>query len=401
MNAPTDVLVTGIGVVAPNGAGRRAWWASVLRGRTGIAPLTRFDAARYPVRLAGEISGVPADSEVPGRLRPATDRITRLTLAVAAEALRDAGVPPDLLASAGVLTAGTAGGAEFGQRALQALWSRGGRHVSAYQSIAWFPAAGSGQVSVRHGMRGPCGTVVTGQSGGLDALAQARRHIRKGAAPLMLAGGVDSHLCPWGWAAQSAAGELSRSDDPARAYRPFDAHADGHVVGEGGALLVLESAAGARARGVGVYGRLAGCAATFDGPDTPRLRHAAQAALADAGLGTSEVDVVFADAEGGRAADRAEAEAITGLFGPRGVPVTAPKTMTGRLQAGGAGLDVAAALLALRTGLLPPTTATRDTADDCPLDLVLGEPRRTAPRCALVLARGRGGFNSAAVVTAD
>ncbi|MET9995254.1 ketosynthase chain-length factor [Streptomyces mutabilis] len=396
----TDSVVTGIGVTAPNGLGTEAWWAATLRGESGIRPVTRFDASRYPVRVAGEVPGFVDEEHLPSRLLPQTDRVTRLSLAAAKEALDGSGSDPSSLPEygAGVVTASSAGGFEFGQRELQALWSKGGQHVSAYQSFAWFYAVNTGQISIRHGLRGSSGVVVAEQAGGLDAVAHARRQIRKGAR-LMVTGGVDSALCPWGWAAHLAAGELSRVPDPARAYLPFDAEADGHVVGEGGALFVLENAAAARKRGARAYGAFTGYAATFDGPGTPRLADAARLALADAGVNAGDIDVVFADAAGARAADRAEAEALAALFGPRGVPVTAPKSMTGRLLAGGASLDVAAALLTLRDQVIPPTVGTTEPAADCPVDVVTA-PRETAVRHALVLARGRGGFNSAAVLSA-
>ncbi|WP_433340391.1 beta-ketoacyl synthase N-terminal-like domain-containing protein [Streptomyces sp. CA-253872] len=397
---PGTPVVTGIGVAAPNGLGAAAWWAAVLRGENGIGPVTLFDASGYPVRLAGEVPGFVAADHVSSRLLPQTDRVTRLSLAVAREALDDAGVDPAELPdyTAGVVTASSAGGFEFGQRELQALWSRGGRHVSAYQSFAWFYAVNTGQISIRHGLRGASGAVVSEQAGGLDAVAQARRQIRRGTR-LVITGGVDSALCPWGWAAHLAGGGLSTADDPALAFLPFDAGARGHVVGEGGALFVLEDAALARQRGAHIYGSVSGCAATFDADGSPRLADAARLALADAGVGPADVDVVFADAAGDRAADRAEAAAIADLFGRFGVPVTAPKSMTGRLLAGGASLDLAAALFALREQVIPPTTGTERPAGDCPVDLVTGAPRRGVRlRHALVLARGRGGFNAAAVV---
>ena len=393
-------VFTGIGIAAPGGLGTEAWWAAVLRGACGIGPVTRFDASGYPVRIAGEVAGFTDAEHIPGRLLPQTDRVTRLALAMAQEAVADCGA--DLAAlpdyAAGVVTASGAGGFEFGQRELQALWSAGSRHVSAYQSFAWFNAVNTGQISIRHGLRGASGVLVSEQAGGLDAAAQARRQIR-GGARLVITGGADSALCPWGWAAHLAGGGLSTVRDPARAYLPFDAGASGHVAGEGGAMLVLEDAAGARERGATVYGTLAGYAATFDGAGLPRLADAARLALADAQVQPGDVDVVFADAAGERTADRAEAAAIAGLFGPCGVPVTAPKSMTGRLLAGGSALDLAAALLALRDQVVPPTAGTAAPAADCPIDLVTGSARRGLRlRTALVLARGRGGFNSAVVL---
>lgn len=404
--ARTRAVVTGIGVVAPNGFGTEAWWAAVLRGESGIRPLTRFDASGYPARLAGEVPGFVAEDHVPSRLLAQTDQVTRLSLVAAEEALKDAGVDPAALPeyAAGAVTASSAGGFEFGQRELQALWSKGSQHVSAYQSFAWFYAVNTGQISIRHGLRGASGVLVSDQAGGLDAVGQARRQLRRGTS-LVVTGAIDSALCPWAWAAHLAEGRISVSEDPASAFLPFSADAEGYVPGEGGALLILEDADTAGARAARVYGTVAGYASTFDpAPHTgggPRLGAAAELALADAGVRPDQVDVVFADGAGERAADRAEARAINELFGERGVPVTAPKSMTGRLAAGGGSLDLAAALLSLRDQVIPPTTGTRGPAQDCPLDLVTGTPRRGVElRTALVLARGRGGFNSAVVVRA-
>ncbi|MCX5381179.1 ketosynthase chain-length factor [Streptomyces sp. NBC_00091] len=398
-----DPVVTGIGVAAPNGLGTEAWWSAVLRGENGIGPLTRFEADQYPARLAGEVPGFRAADHLPGRLLPQTDHVTRLALTAADEALADADVDPAQLPdyAAGVITASSAGGYEFGQRELEALWSKGGQYVSAYQSFAWFYAVNSGQISIRNGMRGPNSVLVSEQAGGLDAVAQARRQLRKGIR-LVVTGGMDSSLCPWGWAAHLAGGELSTGEDPDRAFLPFSAEAGGHVVGEGGALLVLEDAAAARERGAEAYGSVAGYAATFDPPPgsggAPRLGDAAALALREAGIAPADVDVVFADAAGRREADRAEARAIADLFGEYAVPVTAPKTMTGRLAAGGASLDLAAALLSLRDGVIPPTVNTGPPAEDCPIDLVTEIRKPERLHIALVLARGRGGFNAAMVV---
>jgi act minimal PKS chain-length factor (CLF/KS beta) len=400
----TAVVVTGLGVVSPNGLGAEDYWDATRGGRSGIGRITRFDPERYPARLAGEISGFAAEEHLPNRLLPQTDRMTRLALVATDWALADAGVTPSELPEfdMGVVTASHSGGFEFGQNELRKLWSLGSQHVSAYQSFAWFYAVNSGQISIRNGMKGPSGVVVSDQAGGLDAVAQARRQIRKGT-PLIVSGAVDASICPWGWVAQLAGERLSTSDDPARAYLPFDAEARGHVPGEGGAILILESAEAARERGAKVYGEIAGYGATMD----PRpgsggesgLRRAVENALADAGTRPDEVDVVFADAAAVPELDRAEADAINAVFGPGGVPVTAPKTMTGRLYSGAAPLDLAAAFLAMADGVIPPTVNT-DPLPDYGLDLVGPEPRPAEVRTALVLARGQGGFNSAVVVRA-
>ncbi|MFG1885538.1 ketosynthase chain-length factor [Micromonospora sp. NPDC049102] len=397
-------VITGLGVAAPTGLGAERHWDATLRGENAISTIERFDARRYPTRLAGQITGYAAEDHLPSRLLPQTDRMTRIALTATDWALADAGVRPEEFDDydMGVVTASSAGGFEFGQNELQKLWSKGSQHVSAYQSFAWFYAVNSGQISIRNGMKGPSGVVVSDQAGGLDALAHARRQIRRGT-PVLVTGSIDASVCPWGWVAQIAGGRLSTEADPDRAYRPFDADACGQVPGEGGAVLILEDLGAARRRGARIYGEIAGYGAALDPPPDsgrgPNLRHAIDLALADAGAAPADIDVVFADASGLPAEDRAEADAIAAVFGPRGVPVTVPKTMTGRLNSGAAPLDLATAVLAIAEGRIPPTINVTP-ATEYRLDLVTGEPRPALVRAALVLARGHGGFNAAMVVRA-
>ncbi|MFF9406857.1 ketosynthase chain-length factor [Streptomyces anandii] len=411
MTAPTTTtasgaapVITGMGIVAPTGIGVDAHWASVLAGKPGIGRIERFDPEGYPVRHAGQVPGFDAQAGVPSRLISQTDHWTHLALAAGQAALEDCGadlarIPEYEMA---VVTSSSSGGTEFGQKEMTALYRNDPSWVGAYQSIAWFYAATTGQLSIRHKMRGPCGVLACEQAGGLDAIGQARRLTRKGAR-LVVTGGTDASLCPYGLTAQLTTGKLSTVADPERAYLPFDAEASGYLPGEGGAILVLESAEAAAERGAGAgYGRVLGYAAGFDpAPESGRpraLRRTAEAALRDAGLGPADIDVVFADAAGLPADDRDEADAIAQVFGPRAVPVTAPKTLTGRLYGGGAPLDVATALLSLRDGVVPATTGTREPAPGLEIDLVTGDAREAALRHALVLARGHGGFTSALVL---
>ncbi|ATW50535.1 ketosynthase chain-length factor [Streptomyces peucetius] len=394
-------VVTGLGIVAPNGLGVGAYWDAVLNGRNGIGPLRRFTGDGRLGRLAGEVSDFVPEDHLPKRLLAQTDPMTQYALAAAEWALRESGCSPSSPLEAGVITASASGGFAFGQRELQNLWSKGPAHVSAYMSFAWFYAVNTGQIAIRHDLRGPVGVVVAEQAGGLDALAHARRKVR-GGAELIVSGAVDSSLCPYGMAAQVKSGRLSGSDNPTAGYLPFDRRAAGHVPGEGGAILTVEDAERAAERGAKVYGSIAGYGASFDPPPgsgrPSALARAVETALADAGLDGSDIAVVFADGAAVPELDAAEAEALASVFGPRRVPVTVPKTLTGRLYSGAGPLDVATALLALRDEVVP-ATAHVDPDPDLPLDVVTGRPRSLADaRAALLVARGYGGFNSALVV---
>lgn len=412
-NAREPVVATGLGVVAPNGIGTDVYWSAVLDGKSGIDRITRFDPSGYDVTLAGEIHGFEATDYLPGKLIAQTDRMTHFALAATAMALEDAGADPAEFPEyeMAVVTANAAGGAEFGQRELERLQREGPAHVGAYMSIAWFYAANTGQISIRHKMRGPCGMVAAEQAGGLDAVGHARRQLRRDAR-LAVTGGTDAPFSPAGLIAQMTTRLLTSSDSLKDAYAPFTDRATGYVPGEGGAILILERASKAAERGVRkIYCEIAGYAATFDPPPgsgrPPGVRRAIELALDDAGVAPSQVDVVFADGYADRELDRREAAAICDVFGPYGVPVTVPKTLTGRMYSGGSSLDVATALLAIRDQVIPPTGEIGRPADDCRLDLVGERPRETAVRCALVLSRGYAGlsperscFNGAVVVRA-
>ncbi|MEU6131743.1 ketosynthase chain-length factor [Saccharopolyspora sp. NPDC047091] len=400
------MYVTGIGLLAPNGIGLEEHWRATLNGRTGIGELTRFDTSGYPIRLAGQIDEFDPAEHLPGRLLPQTDVSTRYALVAADWALGGAELARDDYADyeMGVITANAAGGFEFTHREFKKLWSDGPAAVSVYESFAWFYAVNTGQISIRHGMRGPGSAVVAEQAGGLDAIGHARRAVLRGT-PLVLTGGVDSAFDPWGWASQIAGGRLSPSTSPEHAYAPFSATANGCVPGEGGAVLVFESAETALRRGAPrIYGEIAGHGCTFDPPPgvprPPGLRRAAELALADAGVEPEQVDVVFADAAGTPELDRAEAAAIAELFGPFEVPVTAPKALIGRLYSGAGPVDVATALMSIAEGVVPPTATAVQPPADYAIDLVRGEPRHGPIRTALVLARGKWGFNAAVVVRA-
>lgn len=399
-------VVTGIGVVAPTGIGADEHWRATLAGELAVRPIDTFDTSRYTATLAGQVPGFVPEKYVPSQLAIQTDRWTWLAFAAAQLALADAEYDPaehDPYETSVILGSGS-GGNEFGQREIQALWSRGRKAVGAYQSIAWFYAASTGQVSIRYGTKGPSSVLVSETAGGLDSLAWAERAIRRGTSTV-IAGGTEASVTPYALTCHIAGGGLSTAADPRAGYKPFDTAANGYVPGEGGAVLIVEDAAAAEARSAPtIYGVVAGYAASHDAyhyreaaPDGRYYARAIRQALAQAGVRPDEVDLVVADGAGSPEQDAAEASALREVFGRRGVPVTAPQGLVGRLCAGGSALNVATALLAMRTGTAPPVGNLDDPDPEYELDLVR-EPREMAVDTVVVGARGRGGFNSALVL---
>ncbi|MFG2626805.1 ketosynthase chain-length factor [Streptomyces sp. NPDC048473] len=399
-------VVTGIGVVAPNGTNTEAFWKRTHEGISVLDRVTREGCEQLPLRVAGEVRGFEAAELIEERFVVQTDRFTHFAMAAADIALDDARLgradyensPFDV----GVVTAAGSGGGEFGQRELQRLWGQGSTYVGPYQSIAWFYAASTGQISIRGGFKGPCAVVASDEAGGLDALAHAARSIRRGTEAVVV-GAAEAPLAPYSVVCQLGYADLSTSDDPARAYRPFTSDACGFVPAEGGAMLVVEEEQSARRRGAHVRAEVAGHAATFTGASRweesrEGLAQAIIGALREADCAPDEIDVVFADALGVPAADRAEALAIADALGAHGrqVPVTAPKTGIGRAYCGAPVLDAAAAVLSMENALIPPTPNVYDVCYD--LDVVTGQARPAELRTALVLSRGLMGSNAAMVL---
>jgi minimal PKS chain-length factor (CLF/KS beta) len=399
-------VITGIGVVAPTGVGTETWWAATQRGTSGIDEVSRFDASRYAVRYAGIVEDFDARSFVDGRLLVQTDRWTQMGLAASHMAFDGARLDPaSCPAGTSVITASSSGGNEFAQNEIERLWSRGPRAVSGYMSIAWFYAATTGQISIKQGCKGPSSAIAAEGAGGLVSLAHARRMIRRGV-DAVLSGGVEAPVGnPMALTCQLSNPALSRVAD-ATAYRPFDRRATGAVPGEGGAMLLVESLQSARGRAAPqIYAEICGWGSTCDGASAHRPPADARAfaraitlALHDAQIKPAQIDAVIADGAGTVHGDELEAQALHTSLGEHAarVPVTVPKSMVGRLYAGGAALDVAAGALALRDGSLPPTINVEEPANSG-LDLVR-EHRRAALGTVLVLARGHGGFNAALVL---
>jgi len=409
-------VVTGLGVAAPSGLGEAPLWETALNGTSHITPIERFDASRYAVRAAGQVPGFDATVHLEASKIQQMDRWSHLGMAACAHALTSAGldqiagedVPLDPYTS-GVCLASSSGGNVFGQQELQRLWSQPRRTVSAYQSIAWFYAATVGQASIRHQFKFQSTVLAAEAAGAIDSLAQAARSIRRGG-QVILAGGTECPLSPYALVCHLDSGLLAPADEHTGAYAAYSPEARGHLLGEGGAVVVVEEADRAAARGATARAEIAGWAATHDarpwGPAAtsgefapPEHEHYARAiehALARAGITAADVAAVLPDAMGVVAFDEAEARAIRAA----GVtaPVTSVKPVIGRATQGGSAIDIALAVLMLEHGVIPPFAGPRTDGDGFGLDLPTSS-RPLAGEHILVLARGRDGFNSALVLS--
>ncbi|MFD9126044.1 beta-ketoacyl-[acyl-carrier-protein] synthase family protein [Kitasatospora sp. NPDC059571] len=405
MNAATDaVAVTGLGATTPLGGDAASTWSAMLAGRSGIGPITEEWAAGLPVRIAGRLAVEPA--EILDRvLARRTDRCQQVALVAAREAWADAGAPqvdPERLAV--VIGTGTGGALTMlGQD--DVLEESGVRRVSPHTVPMLMANGPAARVSIDLGARGGAHTPVSACASGAEAIALGLDLIRLGRADVVVAGGAEACICPLPLAGfAQARAHSTRNGEPDRASRPFDRDRDGFVIGEGAAVVVLERAGFAAARPARAHAFLAGAAVTADAHHITAAHpegqvRAMRLALARAGLGPLDVDLVHAHATSTPLGDLAEAESIAAAIGTRPA-VTATKSMTGHLFGAAGAVGALAAVLALRDGIVP-ATANLDVLDPAvPLDVVAGRPRRGALSAAVANAFGFGGHNASLVFTA-
>lgn len=403
------VVITGLGLVTPLGAGVADTWRALCAGRTGVAPITAFDASAYRCQIAAEVRGFDGDALLGKRKAREMDRFAQFAWEAAGEAWRDAGLPErlegDAALRAGVILGSGMGGLASIERTLETLRTRGPGKVTPYFIPQVVANMAPGQLAMRFGLRGVNFCTTSACASGAHALGEAMRRVRAGEADVMLAGGAEATVTPLGLAGFDAMMAMStRNDDPARAVRPWDAGRDGFVMGEGSGVLVLESLEHAAARGARVYAELAGYGAT---DDAHHLTHPAEGgegaaramrlALDDAGLPGDAVDHLNAHATGTPLGDRAEAEAIAAVFGAHAarVRVSATKAATGHLLGAAGGVEAAFTALALWEQTAPPTLNVDALDPAVTFDLVRGEARPAALEVALSNAFGFGGTNAA------
>jgi len=405
------VVVTGLGCVTPLGEGAGATWQGAIEGRSGIAAIRRFDASEYPVCFAGEVKGELALGDLHPKEVRRLDRVVALSLAAAREALADSAleVCDDNRERIGVAIGSGIGGLETLQHGIQALTLSGPKRVQPFMIPMAICNMSSGYVAIRHGLQGPNLCHVSACATGAHAIGEAARAIARGEADAILAGGSEAPVTGIGVAGFFAMRALStRNDAPEAASRPFDRDRDGFVMGEGAAVLVLESEAHARARGARVLAEVRGYAATGDAAHIAQPTENAEGAqrcmrlaLADADLTPGDVDYLNAHATSTPAGDVSEARALRAVFGAHTdqLAVSATKSMTGHLLGAAGALEALLCIRALETGILPPTINLESPDPECELDHVAQKARRQRIRVALSNSFGFGGTNAALVLS--
>jgi len=399
------VVITGLGVVAPNGIGKEAFWYATRSGISGIKPLQRYPTADLPISVAGEITDFVAHDYIERKLANRTDRMTHFALAAAQEALQDANIvlERENPQRVGAVVANTLGGVEYVLEQTQPLYTRGPRYLSVYTAIAWLQVANAGQLSIRHGIQGYCKTPVNDTAGGLNALGMAYRAIRRNAADVILAGGCEAPLYPLVLLVLGRSDYTALGDDP-RAYRPFDRRAAGLLLAEGAGICILEEYEHAQRRGASIYGEIVGYGQTNDAhglgnpsSDGSLYARAIQLAMEEGDVCQEDIAYFSLDGRAVPSSDRGEAEALHMVFGSNleRLPVSVPRTMLGHSYAAAGTLDAITALLALRHGLIPPAINCEELDSRYGLNLVRKVALPLSGRAVLIGGRGVGGVNVA------
>jgi 3-oxoacyl-[acyl-carrier-protein] synthase II len=401
------VVVTGIGLVSSLGIGTESNWDALCRGLSGVGPITKFDAAEFSARIAGEVKDFDPLRFIEKKDVKKMDVFIQYAIAASQFAVTDAGlqVTPEIAPRVGVFIASGIGGFTTIEREHKALLDGGPRKISPFFIPSAIINLAAGQVSIRLGAKGPNSATCTACSASAHAIGDAYEIILRGAADVMIAGGSEAAITPMGVGGFAAMRALStRNDDPQRASRPFDKHRDGFIVGEGSGVLVLEEHERAVARGARVYAELVGygmsadayhiTAPSEDGDGPFRVMNAA---IDSAGITPVQVDYINAHGTSTPHGDKIETLAIRRCFGEHAgkIAVSSTKSMTGHLLGAAGGLEAGITALAVHHQLAPPTINQEQRDEECDLDYIPNVKRAMRIDYALSNSFGFGGTNAA------
>ena len=404
------VVITGMGGVTPIGTGIDAIWESACAGRSGIGPITLFDASNQQCRIAGEVQGFEASRWIPTKHLKRMDDFARYAVAASVMAVDDAKleITPDNSRRIGVLLGNNDGGARTIFRTVASFLENGPGAVSPFYITAITSNMGAAQVAIRLQVRGPNFTIGNACASGLNGVGEAWRYIRDRTCDVVLAGGTDALINSTEVAGFSNSKAVSfRNDEPQKASRPFDRDRDGFVLSEGAAVMVVESLEHALARGARIYAEVVGYATGSEAfhiaaplPDGIGVAACMQAAIESAGIAPDAIDYVNAHATSTPLGDVNETQGIKLVFGDRArrIPISATKSMTGHLIGASGALETMITAKTLATGVVTPTINLDHPDPECDLDYVPHESRRADVRYALTNSFGFGGANASLVL---
>ena len=404
------VVITGLGAVTPIGLTVDDFWRNLTAGVSGVGPITLFDATGFEVRIAAEVKGLDPRNFMEFKEARRTHRSVHLALAAARQALADAGLTIDRATAENVGVVINTGGGGIGEveQATPILLQKGPSRISPFVIPNTMANAPACQVSIHTGARGPLIASTSACASGNQALLEAMHILRRGEAEAIIAGATEAAIIPLAVAGFANAGALShRNDEPTRASRPFDRERDGFVLGEGAAVMILETEEHARQRKARIYAQVAGGALTSDAyhitapdPAGDGARRAMANSLRAAGLKPEEIEVVFAHGTSTSLNDATETRAIKAVFGAHAarLAVSATKSMIGHLVGAAGAVSALAAVLAIRDGIVPPTINLENPDPACDLDYVPNAARRMPVNAAMINAFGFGGQNVVVVL---
>ena len=401
------VVVTGLGAVAPNGIGVEQFWGNIIRGVSGVATITRFDASKHDTQIAGEVKGFDPLNWIEKKEIRKMDLFIQFAIAAAQMAYDDAGlkVTDDTRERMGVFVGTGMGGIPALEESHKILLERGPGRVSAFFIPSIITNMGSGQISMRFGMKGPNSCVCTACATGNHAIGESFRLIQRGDADVMIAGGTEAVITPLTIAGFSSMRALStRNSEPERASRPFDKDRAGFVMGEGCGLMMLESLEHAQRRGVRIYAELVGYGMSADAyhitlPALDGAVRSMRLSLEDAKMPPSEVEYVNAHGTSTPAGDLNETLALKQVFGEHAkkLAVSSTKSMTGHLLGAAGGIESVITVLTLSKGMVPPTINYETPDPECDLDYVPNTARAAQVHAALTNSFGFGGTNASLI----
>jgi beta-ketoacyl-acyl-carrier-protein synthase II len=400
------VVVTGMGTVNPIGLSVAESWENLINGKSGVGPITLIDASDLQVQIACEVKGFEPELYQDAREARRQDRFEHLAIAAAEEAVADAGLDMEKEdpSKVAVIVSTAIGGIKSFEEGVVTLYEKGARRISPFLIPMFMPNGPGGMIAIRLGAKGPNFSVSSACASGADGLGQSWMLIRNGAVEVAIAGGTESTITKLGIGAFDRLGALSRrNDDYSMTPAPFDKNRDGLVMGEGAAILVLESLQHARARGASILAELAGYAATSDAfhvtaPSADGIGGAAAIARAakEAELNPDEIDYINAHGTATQLNDPAETRAIKAALGEAAydVPVSSTKSMTGHMMGATGALEPIFCIKAIETNIAPPTIHLQEPDPECDLDYVPNEAREVPIETALSNAFGFGGHNA-------